>query len=981
MLSSKLLSFLFVSMALISFSDLMPSFKKSTRLLNGLGNDFEASTDLFDVSDLPLINVNNKEEVMEEIEKIKRYQSIFPLPLGELSEKKKKPEPLNLRKLHQNLNGIKISTEAGIFDFTDQNGYVKPAYQFLLKTIKPYTSNFIFYPYHFEYKYETEKTEEEEAQNKTIAYKQGAVIQLDPKDLKNSSVKNIITNATFDIEESRAIYDTDIAVLKITVYYEDFLKDLFYESDSFYEYFGTYLGKFNTFLPNFEEYQKQKKTAPNKSLFVYLDHTEIGNKVLFDENGLLRFKYLIVPDHFLGGETLIMSLFESSGAKAAIIDYVKRGGKLLVSGKSGVLLEDMGLMNSGSYNKRLLLYSYDSKKRATFKGCDSTINATQADQPNYVLQTICNNFQSCKYIYSVTTYPMIKGKDSSFQTLINYNSDDSNLRMANTEDGIPRNLTDDEKGYLPMVLHKAYGKGEIIVFNANPSYDREYNSMLFNSVMYLLGQPVLLRGNVKLLTKGNKEVQIPAGEEGLDLDVSIEYFKLKAELFDSFELHVFLKNHVEYANNIPSGCVKSSDKIPQISEDTMNELDASTHIVCSYSDPAELMISEVKMKIRILDYTVTQSKYNVLLAYPVIKYTRNGVNYFIDMGGIRSDALTAAKLRAAINPDPSEFYPIYGTGYYIDNVVKVENKEDSEALNVTYIGVIPIIAPLVDGSDQGSVARTLQLYDKYYKAYKFKLNYEVDSDYDYIDVKYLNDKKVVIVNDWDTPVKPNVELRNGPQFLNTTNNNTEINIDRIHSGGVTVNSTNEVIKQIAFYNSSMFYMLASQRMTAFADTATSVGAQTVYENDGIPEDWKNPNKPGVARKEFLFVRNDIYFYESDNYMLPDGINYTHILTVDKYKKYSGECDTQFGFAKANVTEPGYYNENQGLKPREYTNALTHYFCIRDYIDPTNEEELHTKIPGSENSLQLIHYLIPVKDTEVTKPTDLYGFVADPNDSD
>ncbi|MCQ2817170.1 MAG: hypothetical protein MJ252_07885, partial [archaeon] len=975
---SFLLTYLLLFSLSLSVSETTKRFNK--RLLNGLGEPFEASTELFDTSSVKTIDVNDKEQVLEEIEKIKRSQSIFPLPLDRVSETKKKPEKLSLRKLHQNLNGIKISTEAGIFDFTDQGGSTKSSYQFLLNSIKPYSSNIIFYPYQFDYNYQTEKTETEEPQDKTIHYQTGAMIQMDPKELKSSSVKNIITNTTFEIEESRAIYDTDIACLKITVYYDDFLKDLFYESDSYYELFGTYFGKFNTFLTGYETYKKEKEKNPSKALFVYLDHTDIGKKILIDENGLLRFKYLIIPDHLMGAETMITSYFESSGAKAAIIDYVNKGGKLLVSGKSGVILENMGLMPSGTFNKRLLLYSLHEKKRATFKGCDSTINATQADQPNYALQTICNNFQNCKYTYSVTTYPMIKGKDSSFQVLISYNGKDDSLRMANADDGIPRNLTEDEKGYLPLVLQKAYGKGEILLLNANPAYDREYNSILFNSVLYLLGQPVLLRGHVKLMAAGNKEIQIPAGEEGLELDLSLQYLKLKAETFDSFELHIFLKKHVEYPNgNIPSGCVKSSDKIPQISEDTMNELDASTHIVCSYSDPAELMISEVKMKIRILDYTVTQSKYNVLLAYPVIKYTRNGVNYFIDLGGVRTDAVTAAKLRAAINPDPSSFYPLPGEGTYVDNVIKIENKEDSDALNVTYFGVIPLITPVTDGSDQGSITRTIQLYDKYYKAYKFNLRFGEDNEYDYVDTKYLNDKDVIIVNDWDTPVKPNKELRQGEQFLNTTNNNTQINVKRINTGGITINSTNDVIKQISFKNSSQFYMLASQRETAFADTATALGATTIYANDGIPEDWKNPNKPGQARKEFVFARNDIYFYENDNYMLPDGMNYTHILTLDKYKKYSGECDTQFGFAKANISVAGYYNTEQGLKPNEYTNALTHYFCIRTYIDPTNEEELRKYFPG--DSVKYVHYLVPIKEEDVTKPTDLYGFVADPNDSD
>ena len=95
---------------------------------------------------------------------------------------------------------------------------------------------------------------------------------------------------------------------------------------------------------------------------------------------------------------------------------------------------------------------------------------------------------------------------------------------------------------------------------------------------------------------------------------------------------------------------------------------------------------------------------DILIVYPAMEYTdSDGNTHYYDIGGITTDASLAALLRAAMNPDPSSFYPLEGSGDYIDNVLQVENKEETDALNVEYVGIIPLISPLVDGSDQTAV--------------------------------------------------------------------------------------------------------------------------------------------------------------------------------------------------------------------------------------------------------------------------------------
>ena len=115
-----------------------------------------------------------------------------------------------------------------------------------------------------------------------------------------------------------------------------------------------------------------------------------------------------------------------------------------------------------------------------------------------------------------------------------------------------------------------------------------------------------------------------------------------------------------------------------------------------------------------------------------------------------------------MNPDPSSFYPFLGNGDYIDNVLQVENKEQTDALNVEYIGIIPLISPLVDGSDQTAVSRVARFLPSYYKnasrTYYYPFASEVDKNYDFVDFKWLNGKDILLGSEWEIPVKATKEI-------------------------------------------------------------------------------------------------------------------------------------------------------------------------------------------------------------------------------
>lgn len=154
----------------------------------------------------------------------------------------------------------------------------------------------------------------------------------------------------------------------------------------------------------------------------------------------------------------------------------------------------------------------------------------------------------------------------------------------------------------------------------------------------------------------------------------------------------------------------------------------------------------------------------------------------------------------------------------MDNVHYVINKENTQALNVEYISIVPLVTPFVDGSNQAQIVRALEFdYMYYYKTTNDVQNYpfpfektEPVRDFDYLDyVVYvrmlnlfllmsssLNSRNNIMAADWDTPIKQYSVVRNstfpsagGPIPVNDTSvQNSQY--------AATVTSTNTVIQQV-----------------------------------------------------------------------------------------------------------------------------------------------------------------------------------------
>ena len=920
---------------------------------------------------IPFIDLNNKEVIEEQIRKIKRYKSIEGetvrhLPTNIIKEETK------LRSLAESFNEFE---DVRVVDPNTEP--INKIQSWLMRSIRQYTSNIVLYPYNFQYEHILEdKTKLKKN------YEQGAFISLNPEELDSFNI-GLKTHDTLKIKKAKALYDGDIAIFNINGDKETMKNINYFDSAiDWCTYLQTYLGK-GICLGNFQDFLKRKQGASHKSFTTWINETEIIKGSLMN-GGLPRFKIFIIPDYIGGAESIIKSKLTAKGMNQ-IKAFYDNGGIIFAAGKSGFLLEDINLVKKGTYNNKILLSVNNADRKISTRGCEDTFNKQYSEkEDDFKKRMICSSIKKTNEICISSTF-FVKNWDPSFEPLIYVNTSHPDLRTKNADSGqLLANLTEAQKENITLIAHKSNNKnGQIFLLHFNPMFSGGDRRIILNLLLLSLSKELYLNSKVTMSINKTEipDMPIPAGEAGINLEVNTNLHNLDDKPINNCSLYVFLPDNFNWTD-IPNQCIKSKNKTLITKEVTNRRTvksDNNEFLLCNLGTLKEYQKYKFKITIQVLNYKATQMKYEVLILDPILSFVDkyNLSNIFTD--SVRVNCEAAPLLRAAINPDPSAFYPVKGEGQYVDNVVKVENKEQSGALEVEYVGLIPIISPLTDGDDQRKTQWNLKIYVDYYnKDNNFIIPFPKNNDnvQDFIYTGYLQGKGAIIVTEWDSPVLP-VKETIDPKNLSDINITENVDLKGINLGMVTINKTNEIIKQINYRQSDRFYKLASQRLMVFIDDSTPEGTKTLYgSSDKIPKEWSFGGDR--AKREFLFTRSDIYFYENENYANPPKITEKVIFSVDKFKKYENKnCVKNRGEARSKVLEAGYFTNQDNtkkvtiLKPNIYSNELFEY-CDLTVIDPTNKDEI-VKFFGSTDNIRPVHYIVPNVEKSITKPSQIYKF--------
>ena len=388
--------------------------------------------------------------------------------------------------------------QSGFFDF-DQKGDTRKAYytyRYIMLNLKQYSSNFLLYPFSFKYI-------EPETSTSTV-YDQGGVFTLRPDILPTSDDKyyfNYISKVTnVIIGKSKAIYDINIAILKLEDELDNNKLDLFYESDTYCSFFTSYLTKASSCLYGKDEFITFKSSNQNKGAITLFNHDDINNNGLFNNDGTNAIGLIIFPDHVALSEDRIIEKFTDKGIQK-IKKYVEQGGQILVLGKSGLLLEKMNLLPKGSYDNTQMLLS--NTTIGNIKGCETIINEYK-ENIDYLKRLMCMNNKNRTYITS--TYPMKTFE--GYELLLSIDSTYRGMTYKDLNGDFVSIGTHDD---FPLLLMKQQGKGKITILNANPLYKSGYIALFFNMLFASMTKSIIFNNYINF--GENEQLPIPAGAQ------------------------------------------------------------------------------------------------------------------------------------------------------------------------------------------------------------------------------------------------------------------------------------------------------------------------------------------------------------------------------------------------------------------------------------------------------------------------------------
>ena len=854
----------------------------------------------------------------------------------------------------------------------------------ITKTIRQFSSSIVVYPYFYQYS-------PDDSPNSTVNYTQGSYISLNPSELSNYNNIGLKTNKTLSVQKARALYSSDIAILSVLGQFDDEdTIDYFYVGIDWCTYFVS-IGKQNCFS-NFDEFNATKSKNSGTTYVTMINQTDLLEGKLLND-GIPRFRILIIPDFLYGVYERLKDKIKGNVGLDKIKEFYDNGGVIFATGKSGFLLEEAELVNNGTYDNKILLSVDNSERTTGMTGCEKTYyKAYEKDANDFEKQMACLSIVKWMKVGLSTTY-LTKNQDPSFTTLIDIDPDQKNLSTANIEDFVTYPIKEEYKKNLPLISFKNNAKdGQIFLMNFNPVFEKGNKNVVFNLLALAMSKELYLTSKVNMaLNSTLTDLPIPAGEAGVNLQVKTTIHNLNDELVSNCKLYVFLPDNFGWAD-IPKDCVLNDivneKDLPKNILQKRSAKSSNKFLTCDIKDIADYERKDFIVTISILNYLATQTKTNVQILEPIeILTSKNKEITLVDYVKVNCEA--APLLRVAANPEPSSFYPVFGTGEYVDNVIKIENKEESNAYEVEYVGLIPIITPLLDGDDQRKTDWALKIFVDYYNGFNFEVPLTNDNATDFIYTAYLQGKGSIIAAEWDSPVLPAKELIDGEMIKRSGDGlKQEVNISGINRGMITINKTSEVIKQVNYRKSDRFYKLASQRLMVFIDDSTPEGAKALYgSSDKIPEEWKDPIYNDRAKKEFLFLRNDIYFYENENYCNPPGVTEKIVFSIDKlveYKNNKEGCKSKRGEASSQIIKEGYFDnfdsnhKDKILEPNIYSNELFEY-CDIEVIDPTDEEAIKNRF-GNLTHLRPVHYIIPNVEENITSAKQIYNFESDEGDN-
>ena len=740
---------------------------------------------------------------------------------------------------------------------------------------------------------------------------------------------------------------------------------------------------------------------------VYVTASDLASGLLFNPTQRPRFGSLIFPDLYFGSApTVLSNLTATSAAVQQVHAYVQAGGTIITSGKGALIAQGLGLITSPTTglplyslfdNSSELVSASDYTSVATVgceqEGASSASTLTDLDFTHRVVCFSLGTGLSGSITTALISSPPLNLSvlaQTSLSTLSSFNTAATPLLVRGAS-GISTAVS--ALTNLPHTLYTTIGQGQLLMHLSNPPISSAAYPWLYNSLFLSNVQPVL----IEFAFPSNEPDIIPALEQ-VAVTMQLQVANLLNDPFTPARLLIWPASGVAITA-APAGCTLLTNASGLTAPAT--GLNSTATLDCSPASGslAPLSTWQGSFTVFIQNVLVTQTLSNIVLLHPQVTYTlasRGGLSRSVDLP-LTVSAYAAAELVGDYNADPTGFYPLLGSGQFVDNVLTMENKQATTAFFFSHTALVPLITPLVDISLQSQVVRYLTFDALYYEESNNGMaNYQYPqpagpfsasspAPYDLLDYVLLNLRGDSLAANWDEPIYPTKQARNSsfPNYPPTGDSGVaNISLAQYDSS---VNSEYIVVTQTAFGDAQSYFTYPSPRLMAFLDATLPVPFRTYSAGvASLPSYMINAQGNGL-KHDLGFASNTIYFYPQLNggapYPLPAGVpNANAVLSLDRYNDSTAACNPNaFSGAYSKRTVTGYYNSADanhsppGMLPNEYSNGVLAW-CVKQQ----NLLNASTLSARSNASSALTHYVVVLSSNpELRTGDDAMFMVPDP----
>ena len=885
------------------------------------------------------------------------------------------------------------------------------ALSYVFTGLSAVSSRFILYPYAFNV-----------TSPSAALYPQGAFVSIPSTSTLSTDFSSLQATSTLSLNNAQAVYDSSVAFfISYGVLTGDATNTVRLLTNEAPVYCGALL---DSVVDKWQQcwqadaYMQQLKAGKvtEATSLVYVDEGSIASGLLFLPNSTqLRFGSLVFADIYFDSDAAILANV-SAAARAQVQLFLQLGGSILTTGKGALIAQGLDLIPSsqagapavtGVFNNQRELVPTSGFTGLPTAGCEQEGNGVLASDLDYIHRALCFSLGSgvaggaTTALVSSSPVDLSALSSSGLSVLSSFRTASGTTFLTRDTNGVGSPII--AGASLPQLLYATSGKGQLIINLANPAQDKASFPWLYNSLLVSNLRPVILEAAFP----GGSPPVIPALEQ-IAVSVGITLINLNLDALVNVEYWVWVAQGINVLSS-PSWCTLTAP--PAILSPPSTGLNATVALQCSPSSATLSPLSELagNFTVFIEDVLVTQRQYGIVLLYPQLTYTipaRDGVQQAVAVP-VTVTAYVAAQLVGDYNGDPMGVYPLAGSGEFVDNVLTLENKQNTAAINVAHTAVIPLVTPLVDISQQAALATMLDFDYLYYQQrwngvedYVYPQPAPTGPTYsatdpapsDYLDYLVLNARSDQLAANWDEAVWPTKQTRNAT--FPSTLNGASASIANITLGQYSISNSNAyvVVKQTGFDDAQNYFTYPSPRMMAFLDltqpaafAAYNVSSSFPPGQSSFPTWMLNPS--GTAfRVQVGLALNNVYFYPplAGETTYPQPVGYPEGDTVFSLDRYalngSAACnDGLFDESLAQRTVPGFYGSQftgeypPGMRAHEYSNGLL-MWCNKS----ANRADLSDIARRSNGTGALTHYLMPLSfNPAIQSGDDVMYFMRDP----